>query len=257
MLDCMPFCSYIVPIMENMGTSARTVGAPPPLVVEISAMTRQRLDELDRLRGIGMARAMELDGADKGLSPEQHFRLQVRNAGAFDRIGRAVRQIMTLEFELLGLFEAPDRDAFPKPRKIKPQLAGILTKPRSDIGRIKPIDLKDLRLRPDYRNGPMEDVVAGIRKTLGAEPPPNDPFAPPPDRKVREPAPIRKASAPKLPPATVKLPEKPQVNRAFEAAMLALSAKLGDGFRIPADKPKYRPNPARPPKRRRNRGPPK
>jgi hypothetical protein len=249
--------------MENMGTSTRTVGAPPPLVVEISAMTRQRLDELDRLRGIGMARAMELDRADRGqspsnvLSPEEHFRLQVRNAGAFDRIGRAVRQIMTLEFELLGLFEAPDRDALPKPRKIKPQLAGILTKPRSDIGRIKPIDLNDLRLRPDYRNGPIEDVVAGIRKTLGAEPPPNDPFAPPPDRKVRESAPIQKASAPKLPPATVKLPEKPQVNRAFEATMLALSAKLGDGFRIPADKPKHRPNPTRPPKRRRNRGPPK
>ena len=224
-------------------------------------MTRQRLDELDRLRGIGMARAMELDGAGSPsnvLSPEQHFRLRVRNAAAFDRIGRAVRQIMTLEFELLGLFEAPDRDAFPRPRKIKPGLAGILARPRSDIGRIKPIDLSDLKLRPDYRNGPMEDVVAGIRKTLGAEPPPNDPFAPPPERKAREPAPVQKAATSKLPPATVKLPEKPQVNRAFEAAMLALSAKLGDGFRVPPAKPKpARINPARPPKRRRNRGPPK
>jgi hypothetical protein len=243
--------------MENIGTSTRTVGAPPPLVVEISAMTRQRLYELDRLRGIGMARAMALDEADKGLSPEQHVRLQVRSAAAFDRIGRAVRQIMTLEFELLGLFEAPDRDAFPKPRKIKPQLAGILTRPRSDIGRIKPIDLKDLKLRPDYRNGPIEDVVAGIRKTLGAEAPPNDPFAPPPERKARQPAPVSNAPPAKLPPAIVKLPQKPQVNRAIEAAVLALSAKLGDGFRIPADKPKHRPNPARPPKRRRNRGPPK
>ena len=168
--------------METIVAATRTIAAPPPVMVEVSAMTRQRLDELDRLRGIGMARAMELDGAGSPsnvLSPEQHFRLRVRNAAAFDRIGRAVRQIMTLEFELLGLFEAPDRDAFPKPRKIKPGLAGILARPRSDIGRIKPIDLSDLKLRPDYRNGPMEDVVAGIRKTLGAEAPTNDPFAPP------------------------------------------------------------------------------
>jgi hypothetical protein len=103
----------------------------------------------------------------------------------------------------------------------------------------------------------MEDVVAGIRKTLDVEPPLNDPFAPRPERKAREATPIPKASPSRLPPATVKLPPKPQVNRAIEAAVLALSAKLGDGFRIPSDKPKPRPNPARPPKRRRNRGPPK
>jgi hypothetical protein len=232
--------------------------------VEVSAATRLRLDELDRLRGIGMARAMELERAGQALSPspmltpEQTFRLRVRNVDAFDRIGRAVRQIMTLEFELLGLFEAPDRDAFPKPRKIKPELGGLLAKPWSDIKPVKPIDLSDLRLRPDYRNGPMEDVVAGIRKTLGAEAPPNDPFAPPPKRKVREAAPRQSAPVSKPAPATVRLPEKPQVNRAFEAAMLALSAKLGDGFRVPPAKPKPpRINPARPPKRRRNRGPPK
>jgi hypothetical protein len=246
--------------MENEGTSTAAIGAPPPFMVEVSAATRLRLDELDRLRGIGMAQAMELEGAGNALppspilTPEQNFRLKVRNVQAFDRIGRAVRQIMTLEFELLGLFEAPDRDSLPKPRKIKPGLGGLFAKRRSDI---KPIDLSDLKLRPDYRNGPMEDVVAGIRKTLGVEPPPNDPFAPPPERKVREPVPRQSAPVSKPAPATVKLPEKPQVNRAFEAAMLALSAKLGDGFRIPQAKPKPRANPARPPKRRRNRGPPK
>jgi hypothetical protein len=236
--------------------------------VEVTAATRLRLDELDRLRGIGMAKAMELDAAGKALSPspilmpEQHFRLNVRNVDKFDRIGRAVRQIMTLEFELLGLFEAPDRDAFPKPRNTKPQLGGILAQAKPDFKPVKPIDLTDLRLRPDYRNGPMEDVVAGIRKTLGVEAPPNDPFAPRPERKPREAAPAaprQRASPPsKLPPATVKLPEKAEINPAMKAAILALSAKPGNGFRVPPAKPRTaKINPARPPKRRRNRGPPK
>src|SRR5580700_11777674 len=100
--------------------------APPPMMVEVTALTRQRLDELDRLRGIGMEKAMGLRSARDGLlpspllTPEQRFQLHIRYVDRFDRIGRAVRQIMTLEFELLGLFEAPDRDAFPKPRLIKP-----------------------------------------------------------------------------------------------------------------------------------------
>ncbi len=101
-------------------------------------------------------------------STEQRFQVHTRYVEKFDRIGRAVRQIMTLEFELLGLFEAPDRDAFPKPRLIKPSLGGVLAKPKN----IRPITLPEagLGVRPDCRVGPMEDVVAGIRKTLGAEP---------------------------------------------------------------------------------------
>jgi hypothetical protein len=48
------------------------------------------------------------------------------------------------------------------------------------------------------------------------------------------------------------------VNSAIKAAALALQAKLGNGFRVPPAQPKTaKPNPARPPKRRRNRGPPK
>jgi hypothetical protein len=254
--------------MENMGTSTRTVGAPPPVMVEVTALTRQRLDELDRLRAIGMGRAMELREAGLALAPspiltpEQTFRLKVRNVEAFDRIGRAVRQIMTLEFELLGLFEAPDRDAFPKLRKIKPEAGGVLARPWPEVGSVKPVTLpevKDLGVRPDYRNGPMEDVVAGIRKTLGVEAPPNDPFAPPPERKAREPAPAAAPQAPPPPkpaPATVKLPEKAELSPAMKAALLAIKARHGHGFRTPSLKPKAA-NPARPPKRRRNRGPPK
>jgi hypothetical protein len=247
--------------MENVEARVRTIGAPPPVMVEVTALTRLRLDELDRLRGIGMEKAMGLREARDAalpsplLTPEQRFQLHMRYIDKFDRIGRAVRQIMTLEFELLGLFEAPDRDAFPKPRLIKPALRGLLTNPKNDIRPITLPEAKDLGVRPDYRVGPMEDVVAGIRKTLGAEPPPNDPFAPLAERRVRVAAPVSNIPPAKLPPATVKLPEKAELSPAMKAALLAIKARHGNGFRIPSLKPKAA-NPARPPKRRRNRGPP-
>jgi hypothetical protein len=228
----------------------------------VALLTKRRLKELDRLRDLGFKQIDRLTEAADSMPREAVFERMLGGKGQvmeFERVARAIRQVVVLEFELRGLFQAPDRDA---PRRLR-----LVKSDRPDF---EPSDHEDLfsdlrefdrpesgAFRADYRAGPLEDVVAGIRKTLGAEPPPNDPFAPPPERKAREPAPVQKRPPAKLPPATVKLPEKPQVNRAIEAAVLALSAKLGDGFRIPADKPKYRPNPARPPKRRRNRGPPK
>jgi hypothetical protein len=232
-------------------------GTPPPMVVAVSALAHRRLAELGRLLDIGFLELERMNMAAQMLAtsalvpPDQAFRLQVRNVDCCNRIVRSIRQIMVLEFELLGLFEAPGRDGPFKARLIKPELDGIIFKLE------RPERIGNLADRSDYRVGPMEDVVAGIRKTLGVEPPPNDPFAPPPERKACEAAPRQSASSSKPAPATVKLPQKPQMNRAFEAAVLALSAKLDDGLWVPADKPKYRPNPARPPKRRRNRGPPK
>jgi hypothetical protein len=243
-------------LMQNDLSYSSRFSTSPPMVVEVGALTRQRLDELQRLLEVGAAQAEKLDAASNEpalalLTAEQTFNLRMRHVDRFDRISRAVRQIMVLEFELLGLFEAPGRDGPFKARLIKLELDGIIFKLE------RPERIGNLADRSDYRVGPMEDVVAGIRKTLGVEPPPNDPFAPPPERKACEAAPRQGASSSKPPPATVKLPQKPQMNRAFEAAVLALSAKLDDGLWVPADKPKYRPNPARPPKRRRNRGPPK
>jgi hypothetical protein len=39
----------------------------------------------------------------------------------------------------------------------------------------------------DYRKGPLDIVVAEIRRTLGVEPPEDDPFAPPPGRRAAKP----------------------------------------------------------------------
>jgi hypothetical protein len=237
------------------------------MVVEVSALAHQRLGELGRLLDIGFLELERMNMAAQTLAtsalvpPDQAFRHQVRNVDCCNRIVRSIRQIMVLEFELLGLFEAPDRDDA-KRRMLKRDLSGRLGPRDVEIDLPDPVEPTDLRdVRPDYRKGPMADVVASIRRVLGAEAPPNDPFAPDADLRLQTPKPAAPrpatASPPRPAPATVKLPERPQVNRAFEAAVLALSAELDGGSCVPSAKPKRQANPARPPKRRRNRGPPK
>jgi len=216
--------------------------ADPPLdAAEVARLTRARLKELDRLRDVAFLHIEKLADACEKLPRERVFDVLLANAGRqvmdFERLARAIRQITVLEFELRGLFKAPDRDA---PRKLK-----LVKSDRPDF---QAPDLENFRLdsvgldgldpfdiRGDYRTGPLDQVVAGIRRTIGAEPPENDPFAPPPER----------AAAPaKLPPATVRLPEKQaapdpssaQREAAVKAATLAIRATGGDGFRKPAKK---------------------
>ena len=80
---------------------------------------------------------------------------------------------------------------------------------------------------------------------LGAEPPEDDPFAPPPKPKTEEAAPRNTAPLAKLPPATVTLPQMPaalpkplptQKVLAVKAAARAIKATGGHGFRIPSKK---------------------
>jgi hypothetical protein len=236
------------------------------MMVAVSALAHRRLAELGRLLDIGFLELERMNLTAQTLAtsalvpPDQLLRLQIRNVECSNRVVRSIRQIMVLEFELLGLFEAQDRDSA-KRRMLKRDLSGRLGPRDLEIGLLDPIESTDLgATRPNYRKGPMADVVASIRRVLGAETPPNDPFAPDADLRVETPkpaAPPPQASSPsKSARARVKLPEKPPVNRAFEAAVLALSAKLDNGLREPSAEPKPRGNPARPPKRRRNRGPP-
>ena len=252
--------------MFSVPDTLQSSNAPPPggLSGDDAALTLARLAELDRLRNFSFAQAERLMELPKVLPVEEARRIMGRmgTIRQFDRITRAFRQIVVLEFELRGLFVAPDRDAIRPLRLARPPKDPFKVEDLQKLlnGLHGKQDLSDAKTRADYRTGPLDVVVAGIRKALGAEPPENDPFAPPREPRVRPPAqpaaPRQAASPPSKPaPATVKLPEKPQVNRAFEAAVLALSAKLGDGFRVPPAKPRV--NPARPPKRRRNRGPPK
>src|ERR1700749_1985556 len=122
--------------------------ADAPIMVEVSALTRARLDEIDRLREIGFAKAADLRVARDGLTPSpiltpgQAFKLPISYVGRFESFSRAIRQLMVLEFELLGLFEAPDRDAFPRLKLVKPDRFGLLDKKLlATVAEVKPVTL--------------------------------------------------------------------------------------------------------------------
>jgi hypothetical protein len=236
--------------------TAPTAIVEPADAVEIARLTRARLKELDRLRDFGFRQIERFNAAADSVPQAVLFDRMLGAKGQvmeFERLARTIRQIMVLEFELRGLFKAPDRDAPRKLRLVKSDRPGFeppdLEKFRFDLeGADGPEDLLDIR--SDYRTGPLDQVVAGIRRTLGAEPPENDPFAPPPER----------AQPAKLPPATVKLPEKQfqpdpslaQREAAVKAMTIAIRAKGGDGFRKSGKSAKRRPS-----RHKSGRGPPR
>jgi hypothetical protein len=234
---------------------------------EIVRLTLLRLAELDRLREAGMAQAERLTAAAEGLSPADEYRRMVGPGGTiaqYDKVAKAVRQVVVLEFELRGLFKAPDRDDFFTPRLAKENLLGDLydydsyndyndlfdfEKARRGLG-----DLNDLRVRLDYSNGPIDALIADIRHTLGIEAPEDGPFAPPADRRPGQSAILERMRAAVSDRPAVK-PRKPgmQVKPAVKAAAPALPRK---GFRVPPTSA-HNPNTPAARKHRRNRGPPK
>ncbi len=105
----------------------------------------------------------------------------------------------------------------------------------ADLNDIEPLDLFDIRM--DYRHGPIDQVVAGIRQTLGAEAPEDEPFAPPPERAAARASLQPKPRQPKEP-GMRRAPNRPrpslprtQKTRALKAAKLAIKATGGNGFR--------------------------
>ncbi len=238
--------------MFSVSTETAAHSAQPMLIgVEAArALTDRRLAELGRLRDICMERAESLAVLNDDLrqSPEQRVKALAGPNGivtSFARVTRSFRQIVVLEFELLGLFNAPDRDAGRKPRLPKVHLDGLADLKLPHLDSLK--DLDDAKTPLDYRIGPLDQVVAGIRKTLGAETPEDDPFAPPAERIAPEPAAPQARAASRRKPAM-------QVRPVVKAAVPALPRK---GFRLA---PTSAHNPNTPPAARKgphNRGPPK
>jgi hypothetical protein len=150
----------------------------------LARLRAERIAELDRLRKIGLEKAERLAKSQQNLPPEQGIKLLIGRNGAaeeFIRVTRAIRQLVVLEFELRGIFAAPDRDAPPK--------AKILRFARNPADRKRPdLDdfdhLDDWKVRPDYDAGPLDAVVAEVRRILDAHAPEKDPFAPPAERKT-------------------------------------------------------------------------
>jgi hypothetical protein len=238
--------------MLSAPTETATHGAQPMLIgaEAARALTERRLAELGRLRDMCLERVESLGVLNDDLrqSPEQRVKALTGSNGivaSFVHVTRSFRQIVVLEFELLGLFNAPDRDATRKPRLPKVRLDGLADLKLLHLDNLK--DLENAKTPLDYRIGPLDQVVAGIRKTLGAEAPEDDPFAPPAERGVPEPAaPQARATSPRKPAMQVRLTVK--------AAVPALPRK---GFRLAPTSPHNPNTPSAARKGPHNRGPPK
>jgi hypothetical protein len=224
---------------------------------DLAALTALRLAELDRLRDAGTEQLARLNRVTLGLTVEQQFAALAGPRGSialYDKLARAIRQVTVLEFELRGLFKAPDRDS---PRKLRFAKAGAA---KGNLTRAEML-LQSYLDRGDYSRGPLDEVVAGLRDTLGVVPPQDDPFAAPAEREAPAAANTNRtinivpAQAEPAPAQAKSKSQMPQASPALKAAMLAVSALAGKGFRKPPAKPKGPPAPNR--SRRRNRGPPK
>ena len=251
------YCAYI-------RTFANTATAiiDPVDGADMIALTRKRLIELERLRDFAFVQLNRVNDATLAMPGDQLLgRLFGPKAtmAEYDRFSRAVRQITVLEFELRGLFKAPDRDTPRKARLVKSDRPGFVPPilpsydPFSDLDCLAEI----LDIRTYYRNGPLEEVVAGIRQTLGAEPPPDDPFAPVGRKAQPKAAPEPTAAAPqrgpeyymRSKPLEPAEPEPAQNAPAMKAATMVIHNLGNKGFRQPSK--------AQLKKHRQSRGPPK
>jgi hypothetical protein len=166
------------------------LGNPPPSVrpadPAVEAYRQARLDELDRLRGLALGRAERIGLAFDGkLGAVEVAELAGRDGllSRFFRSERAVRQIVILEMELLGLRPAPDRD------RVRDANEAAREPRAGELGAGEPGAAGcGWREGGDYDNGPYDQVVARLRRDLQTEAPANDPFAPPATRPAPEPA---------------------------------------------------------------------
>jgi hypothetical protein len=229
---------------------------------DAALLTRRRLKELDRLRDLGFLQVDRLTKEAQAIPQGEVFKALLGPRGGvadFEKLARAIRQIVVLEFELRGLFEAPDRDAPPKLRLVKSDRPDFdppeTERPEKLFADIESLDMFDIRL--DYRRGPMDQIVAGIRQTLGAEPPEDDPFAPP--QRAVAPTPQPKPQPPGEPGMRARTeptkgePVPDLKTSALKAAVLTIKATGGKGFRARPAKP----GKSRKSKHRQGRGPPR
>jgi hypothetical protein len=143
---------------------------------DIAALRARQFAELARLRDLGMQTVETVSRWSTGDLTDGEVKALAGMGGyvmEYCRAAKAVRQIIILELELAGVREGPDRDAIREPRENDAQ-----DDVETERGEKEHRERGDLHERGDYDNGPLHLVVAGIRKALRTDAPPDDPFKP-------------------------------------------------------------------------------
>jgi hypothetical protein len=138
----------------------------------------QQFAELARLRALGMQNVETLSRWSTGDLTDQEAKALAGMGGfvmEYCRVAKAIRQVIVLELELSGQREAPDREAIREPGEQDASDA------QEQYGERRERD--GIYERSDYDNGPLDLVIAKVRKALRADAPENDPFKP---RKTRQ-----------------------------------------------------------------------
>jgi len=153
------FMNFVPPIAE----AAKGLGDFQVGLAEVQLM------QLAELREIGMSRARALDG--------RHANAPAAQAGhAFAAVAKAIRQIMALEQEIIGLRDK--RIARLRAERGKETKAAVKRSVERSLRAGRPedrpekrerllADLFDRRDTRDYLNGNPRDIVADICKALG------------------------------------------------------------------------------------------
>jgi hypothetical protein len=179
--------------MSSAASTLHVLPDPPP--GGFRAMRDRQMAELARMRAAGMATIERIGRWSDGLlSPAEVKELAGRRGivNEYVRVARGVRQIIVLEQETMGWRAAPLRDV-DAPDDVEGgaedgdedgalEEANDLEALERDYGATRERFGSDDDL-DDYDTGPLDQVIARVRKDLNIEPPEDDPFAPPPGRR--------------------------------------------------------------------------
>jgi hypothetical protein len=150
-------------------------GEHPPEDVQMLLVERQ-LRQLAELRELAMTQARDLTAGSEGDGKNANAAqaLAIRTAGAFATLAKAIRQIMALEQETIGMREK--RATLVRHTWLGAKKAAVRQSVDRSIARAKPgLDktgrerlMNDLsRDYNDYEKGSVRDIVEGICKALG------------------------------------------------------------------------------------------
>jgi hypothetical protein len=175
--------------MSSAAHTAQFLSDPPP--GGFRAMRDRQMAELARMRAAGMATIERIGRWSDGLLSAAEVKELAGRRGIVNeyvRVARGVRQIIVLEQETMGWRAAPLRDVDAPDEELDGGEDGALEEAddlealERDYGATRERFGSDDDL-DDYDTGPLDQVIARVRKDLNIEPPEDDPFAPPPGRR--------------------------------------------------------------------------